>query len=276
MDAPLKRRSRRRAAQQPEIVRRVVVLPAPFAPISVTISPCLHLSDDALSAWMRAVGDVDRSLSAASLTWPVTRPPGRPRSPSGSLWISSRRADRDGHAVVEHGDRARRCPSRPACRARSAGWPAELVADPADQLHELVLLLRVHAGGRLVEQQELRVAWPARARSRAGAAGRRAGSARGSSASAVELEDLEQLARLVRRCASSSCVVRAGVRARPPSSPPSACGAHADEHVVEHGEVANRRMFWNVRAMPSAVDLVRLQPVDAPARRSRTSPAVGP
>jgi len=36
----------------PEIVRRVVVLPAPLAPISVTISPGSTRSEIPLIAWM--------------------------------------------------------------------------------------------------------------------------------------------------------------------------------------------------------------------------------
>ena len=46
------------------------------------------------------------------------------------------------------------------------------------QLAQLLGLLRVHAGGRLVEQQQLRARTPARARSRGGAGRRRAGSSR--------------------------------------------------------------------------------------------------
>ncbi len=37
----------------PEIARMVVVLPAPLAPISVTISPCSTVRDTSDSAWIR-------------------------------------------------------------------------------------------------------------------------------------------------------------------------------------------------------------------------------
>ena len=41
-----------RGCSRPEIVLSVVVLPAPFAPMSVTISPLIDLEVDPLSAWM--------------------------------------------------------------------------------------------------------------------------------------------------------------------------------------------------------------------------------
>ena len=76
----------------------------------------------------------------------------------------------------------------------------ELVAQPADQAHQLERLLRIHAGRRLVEQQQLRLG---RQRARdlepALAAVRQAG--RRLVGHRVELEDLEQLHRAVARLA---------------------------------------------------------------------------
>ena len=81
-------RAPRAPGTRPEIVRSSVVLPAPLAPISVTISPASARSDDALQRVDRAVVDVE----VLDLEQHVTRPPrgrrrpprrGRPRSPSG-------------------------------------------------------------------------------------------------------------------------------------------------------------------------------------------------
>ncbi len=41
-----------RGASRPEIVRSVVLLPAPFDPISVTISPSLTVSEMPFNAWI--------------------------------------------------------------------------------------------------------------------------------------------------------------------------------------------------------------------------------
>ena len=64
----------------------------------------------------------------------------------------------DVHVVLDHENRV-----------------AAVVAQPADQLGDLVRLGRVHPGRRLVEQQEPRVRSPSRARSRAAAGSRRRG-----------------------------------------------------------------------------------------------------
>ena len=129
-----------------------------------------------------------------------------------------------------------------------------LVAQPAHELGEPLGLLRVHAGGRLVEQQQLRVR-----RERAGdlhaalvAVGevdRELVVARGlsptySSISRGLLADLALLAARARRADDRADQARASCASagRPSRSPAALI-------------VANRRMFWNVRAMPSAVIL---------------------
>ncbi len=53
MSVPAKRMLPARGATMPLIVRSVVVLPAPFEPISVTISPSCTSSEMPLSASMR-------------------------------------------------------------------------------------------------------------------------------------------------------------------------------------------------------------------------------
>ena len=76
------------------MARSVVDLPAPFAPMSVTISPWPERQRDALQRLDRAVGDAQ----VADLEHRLERhrprrkrhaPPGTLRSPSGLRWISA-------------------------------------------------------------------------------------------------------------------------------------------------------------------------------------------
>jgi hypothetical protein len=53
IDVPAKVISPRRAGRSPEMARRVVDLPAPFAPISVTISPSSTRRSTSFRAWTR-------------------------------------------------------------------------------------------------------------------------------------------------------------------------------------------------------------------------------
>ena len=71
----------RRAARGPMIARSVVVLPAPFAPISVTISPCADAAATTpFRAWI-APYVTDRSVTSQDLgreaapPWPSSAPP---------------------------------------------------------------------------------------------------------------------------------------------------------------------------------------------------------
>ena len=50
--APSKRTSPPAAGTRPVMARSVVVLPAPLAPMSVTISPCPSVSETPFSAWI--------------------------------------------------------------------------------------------------------------------------------------------------------------------------------------------------------------------------------
>jgi len=53
IESPAKRISPWRAGSSPEIARRVVDLPAPFAPIRVTISPSATLRSTSFRTWTR-------------------------------------------------------------------------------------------------------------------------------------------------------------------------------------------------------------------------------
>ena len=101
---------------RPLIERSVVDLPAPFAPISVTISPARTSSEIALERLDRPVVGVDaleledRRRAGRVL---VTTTAAFPRYASitrGSVWTSCGGPLGDLLAVVEHGDRARRRP----------------------------------------------------------------------------------------------------------------------------------------------------------------------
>ena len=130
---------RRRPAPGPMIARSVVVLPAPLAPISVTISPSRQRERDALDRLDGAVGDrqvpdlEDRRMPDVGS--PRRPRPGRPRSPSGSRWICAGVPLGDRRAVVEHVRRVSQIPMTTfmLCSIRRIVH-AELVADPADQV----------------------------------------------------------------------------------------------------------------------------------------------
>ena len=59
ISAPSNRTRPRRAGRTPEIIFRVVVLPAPLAPMRATISPAVDAQRDPLERLDLAVEDVD-------------------------------------------------------------------------------------------------------------------------------------------------------------------------------------------------------------------------
>ena len=138
----------------------------------------------------------------------------------------------------------------------------ELVAQPADEAHQVERLLRVHAGGGFVEQQQLR---PGRQRARdlqpaLAAVGQ---ARRGLAGDAIEVEDLQQLHRLFGGLAFLA-MVAAGAEHR--------VGEHLvaaqmmrgqdvleDGHVGEEPNVLKRPRDAELR------DLIRLLAVDAHA-----------
>ena len=160
-------------------------------------------------------------------------------------------------AVVEHGDAVADAHDEPmSCSMSRTVSPSSSRSLRMRSVSSAVSL-RVHAGGRLVEQQQLRARWRARGRSRAGA-GRRTAGCGPSRRRGPEADELEQLHRALRSPARSSRSVRgADERSHRPSWSVWR-GVHADQHVVEGRHVPNSRMFWNVRATPDRGDLVRL------------------
>ena len=149
-----------------------------------------------------------------------------------------------------------------SCSISSTVGPA--VADLADQLLQRHLLGRVHPGGRLVEQQQLGVRWPAPGRSPAGAGRRRRGS-----------WPPRRPRRGCRRTSSSSRATarrrapRPGARGRPSTAPGTLVRWRASAPTITFSRavmLVNSRMFWNVRAMPRPGDLVGLAPGEVDAR----------
>ena len=125
---------------------------------------------------------------------------GRPRSPAGRCCTPSacpRRSSRRSRAR----SRGRRRPSRRfmSCSISRTRQVALRRAGCCDERRELGGLLRVHARGRLVEQQQLRLRSRARARPRAGAGRRRAGSSRARCPRAAQAGEREQLVRALAR-----------------------------------------------------------------------------
>src|SRR5207253_2182948 len=65
--------------------------------------------------------------------------------------------DGDGLAVIQDGNSFADAHDQLHVVFDEQNADLELVADEADQLHQFDLLLRVHSGGRLVEQQQARL-----------------------------------------------------------------------------------------------------------------------
>ena len=141
--------------------------------------------------------------------------------------------------------------------------------EPADERRQLLGLARVHAGGRLVEQQQRRLRCRAPGRPRAGAGRRTAGSsrgrrrgpsarrARGSSAARSRASASSRRSRGVESIASTSCAL--SWVCIPTSTFSSAV------------MFWNRRMFWNVRPRPACDHVVGPgAPEDAEAGPSRS------
>ena len=134
----------------------VVVLPAPLAPIRRRSRPRRPSSDDVVQDVDRAVAGpqiVDVQQGGHQLTSSL------PRYASitfGSRLDLGRRPLGDLHAVVEHRDAVGDAHHQAHVVLDQQHRDAA-VADLADQLHQVDRLARVHPGGRLVEQQQLRL-----------------------------------------------------------------------------------------------------------------------
>ena len=152
---------------------------------------------------------------------------------------------------------------------------AQLVADAGGSAPAAPGSRRVHAGVRLVEQEDPRVRARRRGRSRAGAGRRTAGALQAGRRCSIEPEQLEQLDRA--HPSSSRSLTpegrrreqRAEQRARHvPTGAPTFT-------LSMTGRSPNSRMFWNVRAMPSASDRVGRRAGDRRGPRTGSSPLVG-
>ena len=194
---------------------------------------------------------------------------------SGCCWISRRRPDRRSSRRSRAPGSSRRCPSRPSCCARRAG---SSTSNSSRSQRISAISSRVSCGFMPAAGSSSSSTFGSVASARAISRRRWLPYGRlvaASSAQRVELEDLEQLHRALARLASP----RDGAAACRAPRRPAVWRLRRwprDHDVVEHASCsANRRMFWNVRATPSARDLVRLA-----CRRSRSpsktiSPSVG-
>ena len=133
----------------------------------------------------------------------------------------------------------------------------------------------VHAGGGLVEQQQLRLG-----RERAGdlePALLASARSRGERRRAVPSSPTRS-SRLVAR-ADGLALPRAAparhARARREKPPRRPAVAARPSRSRARSSSRNSRTFWKVRATPQRGDAVRRQPVDRPRRRTRIVPAVG-
>ena len=144
------------------MVLSVVLLPAPLAPMSVTISPPrspgTRPSKRGCSRSTRGCrgrpGGPRPRLPAAATSLPTTHSSrDRPRSPSGCSApppACPRRSSRRGRAP--RSGREMPMTTLMSCSIRRMVMP--VVPDPPDQLHELVGLLRVHARRGLVQEEQ--------------------------------------------------------------------------------------------------------------------------
>ena len=259
------------------IVFSVVVLPAPLAPIIATISPRFTSRRDALqrldaavrdgevldarsgapaSALRRRAGRV-RGLHASSVVSGASAAPRSCRPCAGSLGaprLVGLLAEVGGEhlgvlatssgvpwAMVSPWSRTWISSHTPIttcmlCSTSTTVRP-NVVAEPADLLLQALGLAVVHAGGGLVEEQELRARASWRARSRGGAGCRRRARstsrrpcvsrskiASSSSARGVHLVLVARRRAAMRRSAEQRCAL--------------ALVLAGDEHVLEHGELA--------------------------------------
>ena len=122
MSSPLKRTCPLLGSMMPEMVFRIVVLPAPLAPSTVTISPFGHRQAHAAERLDRAVARLRRSASSRMCVIRSCRLcPGRPRSPPGAPAprpACLRRAPRPGSSPARGPTRATpgSCRARPSAR----------------------------------------------------------------------------------------------------------------------------------------------------------------
>ena len=182
------------------------------------------------------------------------------------------RTRRDGDAVVEHGDVLADVHHQAHVVLDEQDRHAEALAQRLDQPAHRLLLGRVHACHRLVEQQQARLGRQ-RARDLEPAL-IAVGQALGLLVDAVaDAEDLEQLARALVDRSLLGQVQRRPQQATHQARPGPDPGRHP--HVVEHAQLAEQPDVLEGPRQPGPRDRVRLQPVDALAVQ-RHRAGVGP
>src|SRR5215471_1047127 len=208
-------------ATTPEIARRVVVLPAPFAPRSATISPSSTVSDTPCNA-RTAPYRAWTSVSSSSGIRARRRPGAEVRLDHCGVGLDLlRRAGRDRPSEVEDGDAVRHRHDEVHVVLDEQDRDAVVDAQPPDQLREVADLLVVEPSGGLVEEQQTRAGRErARELDALERAERKPRRRRGR-----ELREVERIEDLLRLAARSPVECEARVHVR------------ADEHVLEHRHV---------------------------------------
>ena len=143
-----------RSGRSPLIARRVVVLPAPFEPISATGLAVAHLERDARDRRSGRRSRPRLRQAGAARTY------SSPRYASIDLRIDSRSRPARPRRSARRSSARRsdaRAPSPPACCARSAGSTTPDAWIAADQLDDRLDLGRVQPGHHLVEQEQRRL-----------------------------------------------------------------------------------------------------------------------
>ena len=164
--------------------------------------------------------------------------------------------------------RGRRRSSRASCRARSAGSSCRRGGCRSSSRLQRRRLGRVHARRRARRARAAWARWRARARSRAGAGRRRRGAWR-----ACWRASRRRRIRAARARASRSPPPRRASCASRKIAPSTPACVRTWRPIITFSSadrLANRRMFWNVRAMPRAATSLRLQAGERLRRRTRT------
>src|SRR3954451_19170524 len=137
--------------RSPEIARIVVDLPAPFAPIRATISPSPTVRLMPCRAWMRPYSSVTLSSSSSIGGHSQVRGDDRRIVPHlGGCPLGDLLAELQHHDPVGH-------THHQAHVVLDQQYGVAQVADPPDELEQVLLLGRVEAGRRLVQAEQLRL-----------------------------------------------------------------------------------------------------------------------
>ena len=231
-------------------MRSVVVLPAPLEPISATSSPGRDRQRHALQGPDVAVADVDVGRAQACRACPryAAMTSGLARTAAGSPSAIE-------PPVVEDLDPVAQVHDQRDVVGDEDDRDPQLVAQPADEPQQLLRLDRVHAGVRLVEQQDPGLGRRPRARSRAGAGRRTAGC--GPAGRAWPASPNSSSSSIARSSSSRSRRRNAGLDRSAAEQRARRRGAgRATLTLSRTDRSPNSRMFWNVRPMPSRDDLV--------------------